>query len=111
MTLEERLGQWSATGPTNPRWEPISRLAVRLNSGPLPSGAAEAEQQTHEVACRLLAEADGEDLLLREALAVFVGGADRGAIGSRAADSLRAAIRMTAQQSTGKSGLKRLISR
>lgn len=111
MTLENRMDSWSANGPTNPRWEPISRLAVRLNSGPVPSDAAEAQEQMNEAASRLLAEAIGNDLLLREALAVFVAGADRGLIGSRASESLRAAIRLGAQQSNSRSGLKRLISR
>jgi hypothetical protein len=111
MAIENRMDSWSTNGPTNPRWEPISRLAVRLNSGPVPSGAAEAQDQTTEAAIRLLGEANGNDLLLREALAVFVAGADKGVIGSRASESLRAAIRLGAQQSNSRSGLKRLINR
>lgn len=109
MPSFNRMDSWRTT--TNPRWEPVSRLAVRLNSGPVPTDPVEADNQRHEAAVRLLAEAGRNDIVLREALAVFVSGADRGAIGSRASESLRAAIRLGANQSNQKSGLKRLISR
>lgn len=98
-------------GSTNPRWEPVARLAVRLNSQPAPADPADAEQELAQSAARLLAAAEGNDVIVREALAVFVSGADRGQIGSRAADSLRMAIRLQAQNAGQRKGFKRLIHR
>lgn len=111
MTIANGADEWSAIGPTNPRWERVARLAVRLGSETAPADPQLAEKAMTQCARRLLAEADGNDLLLREALAVFVAGADRGQIGGRAGDSLRMAIRLQAQTSTQRKGLKRLISR
>ena len=101
---------WCSMGPTNPRWEPVARLAVRLGSQPAPADPADAEVEMAQCAARLLAAAEGNDVIVREALAVFISGADRGQIGSRAADSLRMAIRLQAHNAERK-GLKRLIHR
>ncbi|MGI9610530.1 MAG: hypothetical protein ACR2NL_09595 [Acidimicrobiia bacterium] len=74
-----------------PRWEPLARLAIRLNRDE-PSHGDSGVAAT--AAAAQLCEAAGfNDVLLREALAVFVAGAERGRIGARAADSLRLAIR------------------
>ncbi len=76
-----------------PRWELVARLAIRLNRAEPRS--VEAELASIDVAARALCEAcNHNDVLLREALAVFVAGAERGRIGARAADSLRLAIRL-----------------
>ncbi len=75
------------------RWELVARLAIRLNRAEPKS--LEAELASIEMAARALCDAcDNNDVLLREALAVFVAGAERGRIGARAADSLRLAIRL-----------------
>lgn len=74
-----------------PRWEPIARLAIRLNR--IEPERADRQAAIDAAATALCEACDYNDVLLREALAVFVAGADRGRIGSRAADSLRLAIR------------------
>ncbi len=86
-------------------------MAVRLSSMPSSADPDEANEELADCAARLLAEAGGNDVIVREALAVFVSGADRGQIGSRAAESLRMAIRLHAQNTGQRRGLKRLISR
>lgn len=111
MTIANSDRDWGSMGPTNPRWEPVARLAVRLNSEPVPSDPEEALAEMNDCASRLLAMANGDDIVLREALAVFVAGADRGQIGGRAGDSLRMAIRLHAQGTGHRRGLKRLIHR
>lgn len=79
----------SATqGPGAPRWEPIARLAIRLSRGE-PVG----DENLAAAAAELVQACRGNDVLLREALAVFASGAERGPIGRRAAASLRLAIR------------------
>ncbi len=75
-----------------PRWEPLARLAIRLNR----EERSDSDDPIHvaeDAATALCEAADFNDVVLREALAVFVAGADRGRIGARAADSLRLAIR------------------
>jgi hypothetical protein len=80
------------TNLSAPRWERLARLSIRLNRHE-PLGADDAQQKAQAAADRLCQEARFNDILLREALAVFVAGAERGKIGARAADSLRLAIR------------------
>ncbi len=75
-----------------PRWEPLARLAIRLNRND-PRTQREAVDALETAATQLCRACDYNDVLLREALAVFVAGAERGRIGARAADSLRLAIR------------------
>ncbi len=75
-----------------PRWEPLARLAIRLNRDE-PLSDDEAMRSATTAAAALCEAAQFNDVLLREALAVFVVGAERGRIGARAADSLRLAIR------------------
>ena len=74
-----------------PRWEPLARLAIRLNR--IEPETADQAQALEAAAVVLCQACEYNDVLLREALAVFVAGADRGRIGARAADSLRLAIR------------------
>lgn len=89
----------SETNPGGaPRWEPIARMAIRLNR--------DETSEPSMVATQLLAAAKGNDYLLREALAVFVAGADRGRIGYRAAESLRAAIRTAESQAKPWKGVR-----
>lgn len=80
-----------------PRWERLARMAIRLNRFEADSPAAEA-LAIETSAAALCKAAGNNDVLLREALAVFVAGADRGRIGARAAQSLRLAIRMSAAE-------------
>ncbi len=88
-----------------PRWEPLARMAIRLNRSEPTSPVAEA--LTIETSAAALCKAAGNnDVLLREALAVFVAGADRGRIGARAAQSLRLAIRMSAAKQTPFRGVR-----
>ncbi len=76
-----------------PRWEKVARLAIRLNREE-PGDAGERTRETEATAAALCEAAGFNDVLLREALAVFVTGAERGRIGARAAESLRLAIRL-----------------
>ncbi len=77
-----------------PRWEPLARMAIRLSRDELITPGT--EEEALESASHALCKAAGaNDVLLREALAVFVAGADRGRIGARAAQSLRLAIRLS----------------
>ncbi len=76
-----------------PRWEPLARLAIRLNR--IEPDAAAHEHAIEAAAQALCKACNYNDVLLREALAVFVAGADRGRIGARAAESLRLAIRQS----------------
>ncbi len=80
-------------------------MAIRLNRSEPTSPVAEA--LTIEASAATLCKAAGSnDVLLREALAVFVAGADRGRIGARAAQSLRLAIRMSAAEQPPFSGVR-----
>ncbi|NNF53515.1 MAG: hypothetical protein HKN03_03630 [Acidimicrobiales bacterium] len=72
-------------------------MAIRLNRSEIDSPASEA-LAIENSAAQLCKAAENNDVLLREALAVFVAGADRGRIGARAAQSLRLAIRMSAAE-------------
>lgn len=94
MALETRH---TNDGAGAPRWEPIARLAIRLSKIE-PSGQSTTDRPTTDddletIAEELVKACRGNDILLREALAVFAAGADRGVIGSRAAAGLRLAIR------------------
>ncbi|MBT8239706.1 MAG: hypothetical protein KJN63_00595 [Acidimicrobiia bacterium] len=80
------------TSLSAPRWERLARLAIRLNRQE-PLSDDDAQRKAHAAADALCEAARFNDILLREALAVFVAGAERGRIGARAADSLRLAIR------------------
>jgi len=83
---------YTMSGGGAPRWEPLARLAIRLNRND-PRTDREAVEAMEYAAAQLCSACDYNDVLLREALAVFVAGAERGRIGARAADSLRLAIR------------------
>lgn len=94
MALETRH---TNDGAGAPRWEPIARLAIRLSkiepSGRSPADSSTADASLEAIAAELVTACRGNDILLREALAVFAAGADRGVIGARAAAGLRLAIR------------------
>lgn len=70
----------------------MARLAIRLSRVD-PADPGTVEPAVTEAAAELVRACGGNDVLLREALAVFASGAERGPIGRRAAASLRLAIR------------------